>query len=129
MTIFYFGCMDRAGHYMHAPLRASQDARLKVRDLLRTNPWGTSVDGGLCLGGPQVEGIALLHRRAGWTAVAFWDRSVDHRGNSCSVFLAEGEHDFDGVLGLAREFFPKVMGRFSFPIVSGEALTQGEAPR
>ena len=30
----------------------------------------------------------------GWTALAFWDRSLDHRRNSNSAFFWKGDHNF-----------------------------------
>jgi hypothetical protein len=83
-----------------------------------TNPWGLKIDGSLApdaIG--QIEGLALLHHKDGWTAVAFWDRTGDHRGGSNSVFLAKGEFTFDEMLDLAREAFPEIMKTFKFKIV------------
>ena len=31
--------------------------------------------------GPQTQGEALLYHKQGWTAISFWDRSVDERGS------------------------------------------------
>lgn len=114
MKAYYFGCVGQPGHFMHAP--DGKWGRETFR-FTQHNPWGTKVDGDLCPDGEEVEGHAALHHRDGWTALAFWDRSVDHRNGSCSTFLAEGEHTVEVMLALARERFPKVMARFNFEIV------------
>src|SRR5882672_9608130 len=76
--IYYFGCLDVPGHSLHG------SPRLKLQD----TPWGTQLDGGLLKNTPDVvDGTVVLHWKEGWTAAAFWDRSGDSRGGSCSVFL------------------------------------------
>lgn len=85
------------------------------------NPWKWEVDRRMCPSGTQVQGWAALHKRDGWTLISFYDRSVDSRPGSNSSFLAEGNFTFEEMLGIAREYFPRVMSRFTFEIV--------EAPR
>ncbi len=113
--VYYFGCLQEAGHHMH-------DANLRTDwGFLNSNPWGRTVDSDLCPKGNQAEGKAALHYKGGWTALAFWDRSVDSRPGSNSVFLAEGAFDFGQMLELARATFPSIMQRFTFSIEkSGE---------
>lgn len=123
--MFYYGCVDRAGHYLWSP---NGDYPLRRRfseaDAL---PWGAKIDGGLC---PQttsecLQGVALLHVAwdaldVPWTAVSFWDNSVDSRPGSCSTFIVEGAHTFEQVMVLAKVAFPTVWSRFTFPIVQLE---------
>jgi hypothetical protein len=126
MKVYYFGCHQYPGHYMHR-VGMSLDW-----EFLERNPWGTSVDGGLCPGvnekgeawrvQNQIEGAATLHHKDGWTALSFWDRSIDKRNACNSAFLAEGTHTFDEMLVIAREHFPTVMARFTFPIVPAESI-------
>jgi hypothetical protein len=119
--VYYFGCVDVAGHYMHAAKAPrSLEERRAEHDVLYSNPWGTEVDSGLCPSGPEIEGRALLHHKDGWTALSFWDRSVDSRGKCNSNFLAKGTFDFEKMLELARENFPHVMKRFKFEIVQAQ---------
>lgn len=61
--------------------------------------------------GPETEGMAYLHHVEGWTVVAWWDRSEDHRGGSNAAFLARGTHTLDAMLALARRAFPREMRR------------------
>lgn len=64
----------------------------------------------------QHEGLAALHHKDGWTALAWWDRSVDKRHNSNSVLIAEGTFTADEMLDMGRRHFPTVMGRFTYDI-------------
>lgn len=120
MKVFYFGCHREAGHYFWVP------GMQYAWGVVRLIPW-RSVDPTLCPGAdpdpnvyrrtrPEVEGEALLHHKDGWTALSFWDRSVDERGGCNSQFFAEGTHTFEEMLALAREHFPEVMKRFAFEI-------------
>jgi len=113
VKVFYFGCNRYAGHYMH------RVGMIIDWEFMQRNPWGTSIDGGLCpLNDPaEVEGRALVHHKDGWTALSFWDRSIDKRSACNSAFLAEGKFTFDEMLTIAREHFPMVMQRFNFSIV------------
>jgi hypothetical protein len=121
MKVYYFGCIDRPGHFMHAPHGYDREASAFTKN----NPWGYKIDSRLCPDGPEVEGRALVHHKDGWTALSFWDRSVDRRGKCNSNFLAEGTHDFAAMVKIAQEHFPRIMGRFSFPIV--EATNENPA--
>jgi hypothetical protein len=111
MKIFYFGCVREAGHYMF-------DHNLRTQwDVLDTNPWKYEVDSGLCPKGPEIQGRALVHHKDGWTALSFWDRSVDKRGKCNSNFLAEGTFTFAQMWEYAQKYFPSITGRFTFPVV------------
>ncbi len=114
MKIFYFGCNTEPGHYMWAPgLGYNREAR----DFTYGSPWGHKIDDGLCPKGPEIEGHALIHNKNGWTAISFWDRSVDKRGKCNSNFLAEGAFTFDEMITHAKKYFPEIMARFSYPII------------
>src|SRR5688572_3467525 len=115
-VIYYFGAMSRrGGHFLFAPGQKPASSEKK------TLPW-PEIDAVLCpdyvaSGTPeeaQVEGRALLHHRDGWTALAFWDRSVDARLGANSVFIAKGDFDLAGMIELARSQFPDVWGRWKF---------------
>lgn len=74
-----------------------------------------------CGCGNDEEGRAVIHHKDGWTAMGFWDRSVDTRGGCNSVFFAEGTHDFAGMVAIANEKFPTIMRRFKFEITEHDA--------
>lgn len=118
--VYYFGCNNGPGHYMHSPgMRTGDDLtdRRHISRLTGANPWGYGIDGNLCPADPeQLQGRALLHYKDGWTAVAFWDRSVDHRKGSNSVFLAPAIHDFDVMMRLSKEAFSTVFDRACFDV-------------
>lgn len=122
--MYYFGPWDRAGHFlndehgMHVPY----DERAKV-------PWGDEADGGLqphhpdckkhayCGCGSGLEGVALIHHKNGWTALSFWDRSVDTRGACNSTYFAEGTFTFEEMVALAKERFRYRWAKMKFEVV------------
>jgi hypothetical protein len=117
-----------AGHYLHEP-----DARGRARwsaddrDYGGGMPWTLAELGNLAgdpaLGDPrrpgywpneaQPEGVARLHHRAGWTAIAFWDRTGDARYASSATLIVEGEHGTAAMLALFAERFPAVWARIT----------------
>lgn len=110
MRGFYFGCIGEAGHYMF-------DERLRKtwkRDTSYSYPVPfEKVDGGLCKSGAQVQGEALLHHKDGWTALSFWDRTVDTRGGCNSNFFFDEILTFDEALKEAEQRFPSIFERFA----------------
>jgi hypothetical protein len=109
MRIYYFGCRGEVGHYLHDPKGGRS---LDWRFL----PWG-KIDGGLCPDGTRDQGITELHQKDGWTALAFWDYSIDKRPGSNSVFFYEDLLEFDQMVREFQEHFPDVVNRFNFPII------------
>ena len=113
---FYFGCVGTSGHYLHTPdLRTASRAGPFTPAMLDThycpNPATRE----------QPEGVARLTHFDGWTVLAFWDRSVDTRGNSHSTFVLRGTHAYDDAVRLAREAFPRVWSRYTFTVRSHDA--------
>lgn len=116
MQIFYFGSgLGELGHYLWEP---GMGYAVSLHRPGLTIPWRVQeLDCGLCPRGPQVQGQALVHYSAGWSAMAFWDRSEDDRENSCSVFILEGTHSFPEIVRQAQEHFPEVWDRMKFEVV------------
>lgn len=111
--VFYYGCLKNvdkfhkeAGHYMYEP------GMISVRQTEVNHPFGQYPDGTLCPQGPQWQGKALLHHKDGWTAIGFWDRTGDMRGNSNSNFIVRGTYTFDEMCKLAEEQYPELWKRF-----------------
>jgi hypothetical protein len=108
-VVYFYGCMQgveghtEAGHYWR-----SSDGSEPPRT---TNPWGRYPDGTLCPEGGQAQGAAILHQKNGWTAIGFWDRTGDSRGNSNSNFLVNGTYTFDEMCKLAQEAYPALWKR------------------
>lgn len=113
MPSHYFGSLGD-GHIMYAAGEPPARRPTENRDFLTRNPWRLQVDGTLCPPGQQFQGRCLIHHKDGWTALAFWDRTIDERNNSCSVFLAQGEHSFSDMLMIARRDFPAIVARYPF---------------
>lgn len=130
---YYFGCTRginsrEAGHFFY-------DTNLRSVGLSSTRlglPW-EHVDGVLA---PRLyegryapecpQGEAALHHKDGWTALAFWDRTGDSRGNSSSTFFFEGTLDYQEALARARVLFPAVLDRFE---AGGLRVTKAGARR
>lgn len=120
MKCFYFGAWSRGhlGHFLYLP-----GGSLVGREVERQIPFATHIlDSGLL---PQVgsQTQCVVHRSVinGWTVLTFWDRSGDSRGSSNSSFILQGEHATEAGLAFARELFPTVFARFTFPLVVAEA--------
>ena len=123
--MIYFGCWREYGHYLFGENLRSIDREQRYElSLAKIFP---KCDGGFCPGMvgeganqiykvKQVEGEAALTHVAGWTVLAFWDRSQDTRGNSNSSFILKGTHDFDHMVKVAKEIFPALWKRFTFEV-------------
>ncbi len=107
--LLFFGCWDRLGHALHTPAGRTLGAS--------ASPWGFSIDAGLLdQRAPQVEGVAVVAQRDGWTAISFWDRSADPRPGSNTAFLVDELVSGEDLLARAREAFPAVFARFGFEV-------------
>jgi hypothetical protein len=107
--VFYFGCLD-SGHHMYEPGES-----LYLMKPPKT-PWGQYPDGTLCPEKTYENGLALLHHKDDWTALAFWDQSGDTRPGSHSTFLVHGTYTFDEMLALAKAQWAGVFARMRFQI-------------
>lgn len=115
----YFGCWERAGHYLHLP--GGHTLWDKPKDL----PWRDEhLDGGLLKNGkrPDVYDGKVVWTCGGkalWYAFFWWDNSVDRRGASNSGFYVRGfgwpepQEAFD----YACAAFPTVVARQKRPLV------------
>lgn len=127
--MFYFGPWDRAGHYFFDERGCSID-----EDCTPGFPFGHSspkqimVDGRLQPGCPdpndrlhrrtraEIEGEALLHHLQGWTALCFWDRSVDSRGACNSNYFAEGIFTSEEMIAMAKLRFAHRWNKMKFKV-------------
>ncbi len=120
--MFYFGPWDRPGHFLF------DEAGRTQWDSPPNFPWrgGHGIDGVLQPGcvmkrghwqnGIENEGEALLHYRDGWTALSFWDRSVDHRMACNSTYFAEGTFTFDQMVEMAKTRFAMRWEKMNFDV-------------
>lgn len=102
--IYFFGCLDEAGHYLFSP-----DRQL----LTRIGPFTLAMlDGSYCPnGGTEDERRERITYVAGWTVMSKWDRSVDSRPGSHATFVALGTFTSAQMWMLARVHFPMVAAR------------------
>ena len=112
---YYFGCWGDSGHFMFN--RDGETAERNARAILP--PPLRVPDATLTPKGPQIQGVALLHHVEGWTAISFWDRSVDSRPGSNSTFILRGTLTWDEVIEQSRAAFPSVWARFKFEVRRG----------
>jgi hypothetical protein len=123
MKVYYFGVWSpqHKGHHLHGPLGEFVSNE-------RTIPWSereslcpdwhlvNRYGVGVPLEHAQPQGAGSLHHKGGWTALAFWDRSCDQRGNCASVFFAEGTYQPEQMLALCQLKFPHIWRRFGFTV-------------
>lgn len=135
MKAYYFGCWAAPGHYLWLPgtgghpYKAGRDevellgGRSHGRDPKPgIIPWGYSLDGGLLKGSRSyTEGVARVEQRDGWTALSFWDQSVDSRPGSSSTVAFDALLTPEEALAAAREAFPPIFARFPFDVVLAAA--------
>jgi hypothetical protein len=119
---YYFGCWERSGHFWHS------NKYTRERDIeARVGPGiADRIDSGFCPGKipgeaysrsrVEFEGEASLHHVDGWTILALWDRSIDHRGGCNSNFVVRGTHTYAVMCAIAEAQFPSVWHRFKFEI-------------
>jgi hypothetical protein len=109
-TPLYFGCYREPGHWLWAP------GMEPVAEAVEGLPWSLAqLDGDLAP--PRARaGVAAVHRQDGWTAVAFWDRSIDRRPGANSVFLIPEELHFDTAMRRAHDAFPEVFAQLGFVV-------------
>lgn len=122
--MFYFGPWGEPGHYMF------NEHRMWVHKEEDNIPWNGQIDGRLQPGcrfedgrwehydADETEGRALLHHKNGWTALSFWDRSVDTRFASNSTYFAEGTFTFEQMVEMAKARFADRWNRMKFEVVS-----------
>lgn len=117
--MLYFGPWDQAGHYFF------DEHGQRVRD--ETIPFGRRhgwrVDGGLIPDKNYCDvGKAHITLEFGWTALSFWDMTVDSRPASHSTYLAEGTFTFDEMVAMAKERFALRWNQMKFEVVEVKAM-------
>lgn len=121
--IFYFGCWSprEKGHFLYPPTGRSIWPRSVTPELPFTPEM---LDGGRFLpfteyrerskrweSKREPQSVFRLTHESGWTLIGSWDRSADERGASNATFLAEGTHDRETMIGLARKHFAAIVDR------------------
>jgi hypothetical protein len=118
---FYFGCIRESGHYLwgnHRGQPYKDRGTWDIQRALTVKVGFDGIDGKLQPQRSQQRGEALLsHSWTGWTALGFWDRTVDTRPGSNSTFLCDQRLSFDEMLADAQEHWPTIFARLPFEIV------------
>jgi hypothetical protein len=131
--IYYFGCWNEPGHYMHKPDGSTVRMNEQVGPFGNGNmldgsfPPHIRKSGGTCGERIEDESISVVAHVHGWTVLAMWDRSVDKRGACNAAFVMEGEHDHAAMWDSARRWYPTIVARLAAspkPDV-GERLASG----
>ena len=124
--VLYFGCWNRAGHYLHSAGGASL---WRGHGYPTDLPWDESImDGGLLRNGkvPDSPDGRVFWTCGGanafWYAFYWWDRSVDKRGASNSGFYVRGFGwpEARSAFDYACEQFPMVVKRQNFALILQE---------
>lgn len=103
--MFYFGCWNDIGHYLHDRHGVS------VRSAGPFDP-SKNIDGIFVpMSTKEDERLLNLAHTNGWTVLAMWDRSVDARPGSNAAFLVEGMLTEMGMRALAIRDFPRIVER------------------
>ena len=103
----YFGCHKQPGHHLFSEGMGSLPYGSAARNL-------TIFDGALPPQDDRAGYVAAVSRLGGWgfTALAFWDYSVDSRGGCNSVVFAPSlTIEPAELLAEAQARFPQVFGR------------------
>lgn len=124
--MYYFGPLEKPGHYLY---REDGWTVSMFEDQDAVCPWKHfEIDGKLQPGcpdpadrlrnrtRPMCEGEALLHHKDGWTALAFWDFTVDTRPGSSSTYIAEGILTFEEMVELAKTRFAERWKKMAFEV-------------
>ncbi|TGQ95423.1 hypothetical protein EN851_07855 [Mesorhizobium sp. M8A.F.Ca.ET.208.01.1.1] len=118
----YFGCWERAGHFLHLPNgRTIYGEERQVPEI----PWSVGLmDGGLLKNGkrPDVYDGKVFWTCGGlqfWYAFYWWDNSVDRRGASNSGFYVRGFGwpEAQSAFDYACAEFPKVVSRQTHALI------------
>jgi hypothetical protein len=103
--IYYFGCRQVCGHYWH----------LGTVQLYNGAPWwGEPTE--VLPEYPQVQGVVRCSQYEGWNVFSFWDRSVDRRPGSYSLFATKAELSNEEFLKRAQTEYPWVFERLGYEL-------------
>lgn len=131
--ILYFGPYTKGGHFLRRKGGHKHYGEPKL-------PWEEWVSYSLAAGAPgrkqnygcleQPQGHAKMTQKDGWTALAFWDRSFDLRGNCVSGFYVNAILTFEEMMPVIREEFAELFKQIEYEIVfDGMCAFEGEVKR
>jgi len=114
MELYYFGCIDVAGHYWHS---VDDDGDIRKYDINRHNELRGIVNGidGLFVPSSS-EGLARINYVYNYTVVSFSDYSVDKRGGCNSNFIIGGIYNYNDAIEIIKTKYKCIYDRFKFEI-------------
>ena len=118
---FYAGCKGQPGHFLWDNKGGRPKHQYGTESPIPWDSW----DGKLQpKGGKYGEALIFYKRRTTdepmWTAIGFWDSTVDKRPGSCSCFFADSHLSFEDMVADAKEHWPQIFARFPFEVVEVE---------
>lgn len=127
IRMFYFGPWAQSGHHFRG-----EDGRMLPHDVEISLPWGSSmgwkIDGGLIPNkNYYAVGVAHVTHEHGWTAISFWDMSVDSRPASHSTYIAEGTFTFEQMVETAKTSFAARWNRMGFEVRRATLQTEASS--
>lgn len=128
-TLLYFGPLKESGHFMF--YENEEQVSHRLADTI--TPWKSNdIDGtlqpGMILwrdhwisesqhgGRSYHEGEAVIHHKDGWTALSFWDSTIDTRPGCSSTYLADGSFTFEQMVELAKARFAERWNKMKFEV-------------
>jgi hypothetical protein len=139
VVVMYHGCWAGVGHHLHMvdgyrpkdPAFRAWEMRANSPSRFISNGMNWQCKRKLPGISPETEGFArVTHVMCDfgkeWTVLGFWDRMVDTRYNSWSMFIATGTHDFDTMVQLAKRDFPHIWQRITFEVVQEPTPNDGK---
>lgn len=109
-TVFYFGCLDRHGHYLWSDEGLQQTGPVPYM----SQTFRISLDGAFCPPEGWSEGLYKPSIVPPWRIISWWDRSVDTRPGSHSTFVflqPDAGVSESELLAMAEHEFPSVFAR------------------
>lgn len=127
--VLYFGPLKESGHFLFYET-GERVSPHKLADTI--TPWKDKIDGtiqpGMVLwrdhwikesergGRSYCYGEAVIHHKDFWTALSFWDSTVDTRPGCSSTYLAEGTFSFEEMVALAKDRFSERWNLMKFEV-------------
>jgi|GEM_PF-3174955 hypothetical protein len=112
-TLLYFGCIERAGHYLfknsHQKLRYNEQVELSKKYSINENFMG-HIDG-LFTPPKYKSGYNVVKINSDIIVISWWDNTVDNRQGSNSNLIGIGYESIEEILNEANSLFDSVMKR------------------
>lgn len=122
--MLYFGPLKESGHFLFY----DNGEKVLYSEIETAGPWNLAeiescLQPGVVLWRghyvqrhQKVEGEALLHHKCGWTALSFWDSTIDTRPGCSSTYIAEGIFTFEEMVALAKARFLERWNKMKFEV-------------